>query len=103
MGEAVLALLEGRDMKEAVAAYRRQEYVSRRLTLRLDDWKDDDGYERRWFESVMPKAPSAEEAYMQNVIPTRVVGPEYHHGSNRRPYGNHRGRQEPSERRARNP
>jgi hypothetical protein len=59
MGEAVLALLEGRDMKEAVKQYRRREYVSRYLTTRWSEYKDEDGHSYAdWF---MPWEPSAEE------------------------------------------
>lgn len=60
MGEAVLALLEGRDMHEAVRAFRSKEYVPRRLTARWGDFRDDDG-EDRWFDRQMPTEPSAEE------------------------------------------
>lgn len=101
MGEAVLALLEGRDMKAAVSAYRKQEYVSRRMTIRMDDWRAADDYEHRWFESIMPKAQSAEDEYMQKVVPVRAPDAGYHHGRNRRRFGNNRGRQQPSERRKR--
>jgi hypothetical protein len=66
MGEAVLALLEGRDMKEAVVAYRKKEYVARRLTQHLGDWGDDEDEQNRWFESVMPKAESAEDEALAN-------------------------------------
>lgn len=64
MGEALLALLEGRDPDEAVREYRKQEYVSRHLTLRLGDWRDDEDQQRQWFESVMPQAESAEDEVM---------------------------------------
>ena len=97
MGEAVLALLEGRDMEEAVAAYRKQEYVSRHLTVRVEDWGGDEQGERRWFESVMPQAPSAEDEF----IATLEVDARYHHGSNRRRFGNNRGQQQPRRRRMR--
>lgn len=61
MGEAVLALLEGRDMKEAVRGYRKKEYVARRLTQHLGDWGDVEEAQNRWFESVMPTVESAED------------------------------------------
>lgn len=63
MGEAVLALLEGRDMAEAVRAYRKQEYVPRKLTIHYGDWRDDDGVDR-WFDRQMPTVPSAEDEYL---------------------------------------
>jgi hypothetical protein len=70
MGEAVLALLEGRDMEEAITAYRRKEYVPRRLTIHMGDWKDDDD-ERR--EGLMPASPSAEEEVMVgHAVKSRV-------------------------------
>ena len=97
MGEAVLALLEGRDMKEAVRAYRTKEYVSRHLTIRMDEWKDE-GQEGRWFESVMPKAPSAEEEYLSSE-PSVELSIPFHMGSNRRRYGNRNKQEQPSERR----
>lgn len=58
-GEAVLALLEGRDMKEAVKEYRRREYVSRYLTTRWSEYKNEDGESYAdWF---LPMEPSAED------------------------------------------
>lgn len=69
MGEALLALLEGRDMEEAVSAYRKREYIPRRLTIRLGDWRDDESSQAQWFESVMPTAPSAEDEYLDSVEP----------------------------------
>lgn len=66
MGEAVLALLEGRDMKEAVKKYRSKEYVYRRLNIHLGDWGDDEERQNRWFESLMPKTESAEEEALAN-------------------------------------
>lgn len=65
MGEAVLALLEGRDMTEAVRANRRKEYVPRKLTYHMGDWRDDDG-EDRWFDRQMPTTPSAEDEYLDS-------------------------------------
>lgn len=65
MGEAVLALLEGRDMKEAVKEYRRREYVPRRLTHHIGDWRDDDGHDR-FFDRMMPTTPSAEDEYLDS-------------------------------------
>lgn len=61
MGEAVLALLEGRDMKQAVKEYRSKEYVARRLTIHLGDWGDDEERQNRWFDTLMPTTPSAED------------------------------------------
>jgi hypothetical protein len=71
MGEAVLALLEGRDMGEAVSAYRKQEYVPRRLTIRYDDWRDDEDA-GSWFDRVMPTVPSAEDQYLDSKVYTET-------------------------------
>lgn len=65
MGEAVLALLEGRDMGEAVKSYRSKEYPTRKLNIHLGDWRDDDG-PMRWFEAQLPTMPSAEDEYLDN-------------------------------------
>lgn len=60
VGEAVLALLEGRDMDEAVREFRRQEYIPRHLTRRQGDYLDDEGVDR-WFDRLMPTVESAED------------------------------------------
>lgn len=67
MGEAVLALLEGRDMQEAVTNYRKQEYVPRNLTIHLGDWGDDEEAQTRWFETAMPRVESAEDEAIARV------------------------------------
>lgn len=64
MGEAVLALLEGRDMAQAVRDYRNKEFVPRKLTIHMGDWIEDEDYAQRWFDRVMPTTPSAEDEYM---------------------------------------
>lgn len=64
MGEAVLALLEGRDMAQAVRDYRNKEFVPRKLTIHMGDWIDDDDQAQRWFDRMMPTTPSAEDEYM---------------------------------------
>jgi hypothetical protein len=64
MGEAVLALLEGRDMKEAIKEHRKREYVPRNLTYHMGDWHDD-GVDR-WFDRQMPTVPSAEDEYLDS-------------------------------------
>jgi hypothetical protein len=96
MGEAVLALLEGRDMQEAVVAYRKAEYVPRHLTIRADDWRGDEDYDE-WFDTVLPATESAEEVAVAHL----EVQARFHKGSNRRRFGNNRGHQQPSERRRR--
>lgn len=64
MGEAVLALLEGRDMEEAITAYRKAEFVPRRLTQHLDDFRGEDG--DSYFDNILPPQPSAEEQAVLN-------------------------------------
>lgn len=66
MGEALLALLEGRDPSEAVKEYRRKEYIPRNRMLRLSDWKDE--LEQRKWESVMPKEESAEDTFFRAYV-----------------------------------
>ena len=68
MGEALLALMEGRDPKEAVHEYRRREYVPRRMTKHIGDWRGDDPQEawHRW-EAVMPQTQSAEDEFMETL------------------------------------
>jgi len=95
MGEALLALLEGRDPKAAVVEYRKREYVPRHLTSHIDDYRDEDGVSR--WERVLPSSPSAEDVVMAAEEPVRKV--KYHHGANR-PIGHVRNRQQqPSMRR----
>jgi hypothetical protein len=96
MGEAVLALLEGRDMKEAVSAYRKSEYVPRHLTIHMGDWGDDEDQQNRWFESVMPTAPSAEDVAIARLEPQ----PLRHWGDNPRRFNKNKGQSTPSNRRS---
>lgn len=97
MGEAVLALLEGRDMQEAVKAYRSKEFAARNLTLHLGDWGDDEDQQNRWFEGVMPKADSAEDEAIAREAAVYYLKTRYHHGSNGHPI--HNRQQQPSRRR----
>lgn len=68
MGEALLALMEGKDPKEAVRAYRKQEWQARYLTKHIGDWAGDDPVDawHRW-EAVMPQTQSAEDAFMETL------------------------------------
>lgn len=68
MGEALLAILEGRDPKEAVKEYRSKEYASRRLFIRMGDWGDDEDEQRKFFEKVMPQVESAEDEAMTSIM-----------------------------------
>lgn len=68
MGEALLALLEGRDPKEAVKAYRSREYRSRNLFIRMGDWGDEEDEQRKFFEKIMPQAESAEGEAMASIV-----------------------------------
>lgn len=83
MGEALLALLEGRDMHEAVKQYRKREYVPRYLTTHWDDFKDDEG--NSYADIVLPREPSAEEeAITRETIRVRVPSRFYRKGATSR-------------------
>lgn len=64
VGEALLALLEGRDMKQAVNEFRKKEYIPRYRTLRLGEYRDEENYD--WVEHTLPPSPSAEEQALAN-------------------------------------
>lgn len=96
VGEAVLALLEGRDMGEAVTAFRRAEYVPRHLTIRTGDWVDA-GEEDKWFDGLARVESAEDEAIARDTVLERAAG--YHHGDNRRRFNNNKGRQQPHRRR----
>lgn len=101
MGEAVLALLEGRDMKQAVKEYRSKEYVPRRLTIHLGDWGDDEDLQNRWFEKVMPQAESAEDEALANETIGYYVQARFNNVSTKNPKMKHK-TQQPSRRRMNN-
>lgn len=101
MGEALLALLEGRDMKQAVKEYRNKEYIPRRLTIRLGDFKSDESDDFRWFEKVMPTAPSAEDEYLDSQEIEYYTASRFNDVSTRRRQMPHR-TQQPSRRRMNN-
>jgi hypothetical protein len=79
MGEALLALLEGKDPRQAVTEYRKREFVPRHLTSHIGDWSGgDEDYARDRWDAVMPKAPSAEEEVeAREAVLTKV---RYHAG-----------------------
>lgn len=60
MGEALLALLEGRDMNEAIKEFRSKEFIPRHLTKRMSDYREDRD-ETKWFDEALPSEPSAED------------------------------------------
>ena len=94
MGEALLALMEGRDPEEAVRAYRRQEYVARHLTHHIDEWHD---REIDPTDRLLPSAPSAEDEVMERLDRLEVKA-RYHAGENT--YRHHTaGKSQPSQRR----
>lgn len=102
VGEAVLALLEGRDMDEAVKNYRLQEFVPRNLTIRAGDWVDDEG-EDRWFDDI-GAVPSAEDEVVAVETVTYELKARYHRGQNNRTNFSKKGRKrlnQPSRRRMR--
>lgn len=77
MGEAVLALLEGRDMKQAVKDYRRKEYIPRHLTMHIGDWGDDEDQQNKFFEKIMPTVESAEDEAIANETVQFYVKSKY--------------------------
>ncbi len=91
MGEAVLAILEGKDPKEAVRAFRKAEFVSRHLTVRMDLGREEN--DERWINTILPTSESAED----EVMAKEEVRYRYHHGDNR-PHSQAK-QQQPSRRR----
>lgn len=98
VGEAVLALLEGRDMGEAVKEFRRNEFIPRRMTVFMGEWHNEDD---NWKpDALLPSAPSAEdEAVANEAVVSYFTPARYSAGKNRRRFGNNRGRQQPHRRR----
>lgn len=101
IGEAVLALLEGRDMKEAVRNYRKKEYAARNLTVHLGDWGDDEDEQNRWFEKVMPQVESAEDEALANESVQFYAQTRFNNVSNKSRRMKHK-TQQPSRRRMNN-
>lgn len=101
MGEALLAFLEGRDPSEAVREFKRREFVPRNMTLSLSEWKDDPDNTDRWFDSVVPPTPSAEDEAVARETAVYYLKTRYHHGENGRPMRGGRDRQQPHRRRMR--
>lgn len=98
MGEALLALLEGRDPKEAVAAYRKQEYVARYMTQHIGEWA---GKDEAWkLDALLPAEPSAEDEVIAVETVTVLLKTPYHSGHGKALMGTGR-QQQPSERRRR--
>lgn len=64
MGEALLALMEGRDMREAVKEFRNKEYPMRNA-VRIGDWHESDETDR-WVNEIMPTVESAEDHAIAN-------------------------------------
>lgn len=59
VGEALLALLEGRDMHQAVADWHRREFIPRYRTVRMGEYRGEEGVD--WVEEELPPEPSAED------------------------------------------
>ena len=79
IGEALLALLEGRDPHEAVRAYRRAEFVPRHLTMHFGDFRESDDAWR--LDRIIPEVPSAEdEAVVRETVRDRVLHKTPYHG-----------------------
>jgi len=98
VGEALLALLEGRDPQQAVKAFRAKEFIPRHMTVFTSEWHDSDDLSYQE-DKHMPKAPSAEEEVMAGF----AVITRYHHGQNDRPKNNSmKSRTQPSRKRRQN-
>lgn len=98
IGEALLALLEGRDMEEAVREFRAKEFVPRHLTVFTSEWHDDE--DRQYLEDQnMPTSPSAEEEAVAAEAVVYRLKERFHWGKGRRRFGNNKGQQQPSRRR----
>ncbi len=98
LGEALLAIMEGRDPKQAVIEYRKLEFIPRHLTSHIGDWSGDDpDYAQECWDAVMPTAPSAEEEVVARETVLRKV--RYHGGHGKGLMGTPR-QQQPSRRRA---
>lgn len=100
MGEAILALLEGRDMKEAVSEFRKREFIPRHRTVFFGEWQDNP--DQQWkYHQVEPRVPSAEDEAVEREQRGLYLKTQYHHGSNGRPMRGGRDKQQPSRRRKR--
>jgi hypothetical protein len=95
MGEVLLAIMEGRDPKDALRQFRNREFVSRFLTVSMSDWKTGKDDESRWFDQVMPTVESAEEEAMIRF----EIKARYHRGSNKPFRDGKQRQQQPSRRR----
>lgn len=97
VGEALLALLEGRDMHEAIKEYRRQEYIPRYRTVHFGDWAEDEHpIEERFRELSVPSAE--EEAVVQETLSARL-NVKWHRNPKRSMHGGQR-KSQPSNRRS---
>jgi len=99
IGEALLALLEGRSMDEAVKEFRAKEYVPRHLTVFTSDWHDNE--DEGWKEDrYMPSVPSAEEEVVaMETVGLQVASRVNWKKNSRRGLGSHSSRTQPSRRR----
>lgn len=98
MGEALLALLEGRDPKEAVIGYRKREFVARHLTRHISEWADgEDSYR---LDAILPSVPSAEDEVIARETAAILWKTRYHGGQGKALMGGQK-QQSPSRRRTR--
>ena len=97
MGAAVLALLEGKDMREAVKEHNRQEYVPNNRTIFMSDWTGENEYK----EASIGTEESAESEAIARERVAFEAKARYSHGRNRRRFGNrgsHHGKTAPTRR-----
>lgn len=98
VGEALLALLEGKDPKDGVREYRKREYVPRYRTIHIGDWAGgDEAYAQARFDAMMPTSPSAEEEVVAKESVLRKT--RYHSGDNLTKGRGQQRQQQPSRRR----
>lgn len=99
MGEALLALMEGRDMREAVKQFRSQEYPMRHA-VRMGDWHSEDE-EERWANEIMPTVESAEDEVIGRENVSYYIADRFKDVRTRR-RNMHHATQQPSRRRMNN-
>lgn len=71
VGEALLALMEGRDMAQAVDEWNKREFIPRHLTLRMGEFKGEESLDR--VEMMLPAEPSAEDEVVARETVTYML------------------------------
>lgn len=97
MGAGVLALLEGRDVAEAVKEHNRKEYIPNNKQVYISDWQGENEYK----QGQIGTSPSAEEEATAKLDIAPLRKTPYSHGKNRRATNRgqpHHGRTAPTRR-----